>query len=116
MHLCNGTTGLSNDKRSYARLRLKGIRFPYRASGASNRVWLWETEGMKKPELIDTGWLGPRSEMDRASHRFGKCSECHKIICVEKAVAEGPSSQRETSRMLDKAFRAHVELEHSNQD
>jgi len=93
-----------------------GIRFPYRASGASNRVWLWETEGMKKPELIDTGWLGPRSEMDRASHRFGKCSECHKIICVEKAVAEGPSSQRETSKMLDKAFRAHVELEHSNQD
>jgi hypothetical protein len=24
--------------------------------------------------------------MDRASHRFGKCSECHETICVEKAV------------------------------
>jgi hypothetical protein len=54
--------------------------------------------------------------MDRASHRFGKCSECHKVICVEKAVADGPSTQRETSRMLDQAFRNHVEMEHSNQD
>jgi hypothetical protein len=26
---------------------------------------------MKKPELTDLGWLGPRDEMDRASHRFG---------------------------------------------
>ena len=77
---------------------------------------LWETEGMKNPELIDTGWLGPRSEMDRASHRFGKCSECHKIICVEKAVTDGPSTHRETSKTLDQAFRNHVEMEHSNQD
>jgi hypothetical protein len=45
---------------------------------------LWETVGMKKPELIAVGWLGPRDEMDRASHRFGKCSECHEIICVER--------------------------------
>jgi ribosomal protein L37AE/L43A len=29
---------------------------------------------MKKPELTDTAWLGPKEEMDRASHRFGKCS------------------------------------------
>ncbi len=54
--------------------------------------------------------------MDRASHRFGKCSECHKLICVEKAVADGPSTHRETIKMLDQAFRNHVKLEHSNQD
>ena len=35
---------------------------------------------MKKPELTDMAWLGPKEEMDRASHRFGKCSECHEII------------------------------------
>jgi hypothetical protein len=40
---------------------------------------------MKKPELTDVGWLGPKDEMDRASHRFGKCSECHEIICVERS-------------------------------
>ena len=35
---------------------------------------------MKKPELTDVGWLGPKDEMDRASHRFGKCSNCDEII------------------------------------
>jgi len=54
---------------------------------------LWETGGTKKPELTDAGWLGPRNEMDRSSHRFGKCSNCHEIICVEKAVTDGPSTQ-----------------------
>jgi hypothetical protein len=39
---------------------------------------------MKKPELTGAGWLGPKDEMDRASHRFGKCSNCDEIICVEK--------------------------------
>ncbi len=68
---------------------------------------------MKKPGLIDVGWLGPKDEMDRASHRFGKCSECHEIICVEKAVTAGPSTQLETSEMLHKAFRTHVKLKHS---
>jgi hypothetical protein len=68
---------------------------------------------MKKPELTDAGWLGPRDEMDRASHRSGKCSECHEIICVEKAVTDGPSTQQQTSEMLDEAFRAHVRLKHS---
>ena len=38
------------------------------------------TWGMKKPELTDMGWLGPKDEMDRASHRFGKCSNCDEII------------------------------------
>jgi hypothetical protein len=65
---------------------------------------------MRKPELTDVGWLGPRSEMDRASHRFGKCFQCNEIICVEKVVADGPSTQRETSKMLFKAFDAHVKL------
>jgi hypothetical protein len=51
--------------------------------------------------------------MDRASHSFGKCSECHEIICVEKAVTDGPSTQRETSEMLHQAFRTHVKLKHS---
>jgi hypothetical protein len=73
---------------------------------------LCETGGMKKPELTDVGWLGPKDEMDRASHRFGKCSECQEIICVEKAVTDGPSTQLETSEMLHKAFRTHVELKH----
>jgi hypothetical protein len=54
--------------------------------GLAELAGLWETGGMKKPELTDVGWLGPKDEMDRASHRFGKCSECHEIICVEKVV------------------------------
>ena len=68
---------------------------------------VWETGGMKKPELTDMAWLGPKEEMDRASHRFGKCSECHEIICVEKAVTDGPSTQGKTSEMLTKRF-AHT--------
>jgi hypothetical protein len=67
---------------------------------------------MKKPELTGAGWLGPRDEMDRASHRFGKCSQCKEIVCVEKAVADGPSTQRETSKMLHNAFDTHVKLNH----
>src|SRR5580700_1130968 len=68
---------------------------------------------MIKPELTDVGWLGPRDEMDRASHRFGKCSECHEIICVEKAVTDGPSTQGQTNEMLYEAFRTHTKLKHS---
>jgi len=68
---------------------------------------------MKKPELIEVGWLGPKDEMDRASHRFGKCSECHEIICVEKAVTDTQSTQPETTEMLYMAFRNHVALKHS---
>jgi hypothetical protein len=74
---------------------------------------LWETWGMKKPELTRVGWLGPKEEMDRASHHFGKCSECLEIICVEKAVTDTRDTQPETSDMLYKAFRAHVKLKHS---
>jgi hypothetical protein len=74
---------------------------------------LWETVGMKKQELIDVGWLGPKDEMDRASHRFGKCSECHEIICVEKAVTDTQDTQPETTDRLYKAFRTHVRLKHS---
>jgi hypothetical protein len=51
--------------------------------------------------------------MDRASHRFGKGSECDEIICVEKAVIDGPSTHRQTSEMLFEAFRTHVKLKHS---
>ena len=50
-----------------------------------------ETEDMKNPELLDSGWLRPRDEMDRAPHRFhcfGNCPECHEIICVEKALGK----------------------------
>jgi hypothetical protein len=68
---------------------------------------------MKTPELTDMVWLGPKSEMDRASHLFGKCSACDESICVEKVVADGPSIQQETRERLDKAFRAHVRLKHS---
>jgi hypothetical protein len=68
--------------------------------------------GMKKPELTHAGWLGPRDEMDRASHRFGRCSECHEIICVEKAVTDTLNTRSETDEMLDNAFRAHVHLKH----
>ena len=67
--------------------RLSGVQ------GMVNLSGLWKADGVKKPELTDVGWLGPRDEdeMDRASHRFGKCSECHETICVEKAVTDGPS-------------------------
>jgi len=74
---------------------------------------LWETVTMTQPELTDVGWLGPRDEMDRASHRLGKCSECHEIICVEKAVTDRQNTQPETNEMLYKAFRTHVKLKHS---
>jgi hypothetical protein len=68
---------------------------------------------MKKPELTNVGWLGPRDEMDRASHCFGKCSECHEIIGVEKAVTDASSTQPQTSEMLYEAFHTHVKLKHS---
>jgi hypothetical protein len=68
---------------------------------------------MKTPELTDVAWLGPRDEMDRASHRFGKCSECLEIICVEKAVTDTQNTQPVTNEMLYKAFHAHVKLKHS---
>ena len=68
---------------------------------------------MKKPELTEVDWLGPKDEMDRASHRFGKCSECHEIICVEKAVTDAQDIQRETTEVLYAAFRNHVALKHS---
>jgi hypothetical protein len=68
---------------------------------------------MKKPELTNVDWLGPKDEMDRASHRFGKCSECQEIICVEKAVTDPQDTQPKTTEILYKAFRTHVELKHS---
>ena len=68
---------------------------------------------MRKPELTAVDWLGPRDEMDRASHRFGKCSECYEIICVEKAVTDGPSTGQQTNENLAEAFRTHVKLKHS---
>jgi len=49
---------------------------------------------MKKPELTDVAWLGPREEMDRASHRFGKCSECLEIICVDTRLRCGRALRR----------------------
>jgi hypothetical protein len=76
---------------------------------------LWEAHGMKTPELTNVGWLGPRDEMDRASHRFGKCSECNETICVEKAVTDGPSTREKTNETLYEAFRTHVKLKHSGE-
>ena len=72
-------------------------------------------ESMIKPELTDVGWLGPRDEMDRASHRFGKCSECsecHEITCVEKAVTDTLNTRPETNELLNNVFRAHVKVKH----
>jgi len=68
---------------------------------------------MKKPELTDAGWLGPKDGMDRASHRFGKCSDCHDIICVEKVVTDTQDTESETNDVLHEAFRTHVTLKHS---
>jgi hypothetical protein len=68
---------------------------------------------MKKPELTDVDWLGPKEEMDRASHHVGKCSECLEVICVEKAVTETENTQPETTENLHAAFQAHVKLKHS---
>ena len=50
--------------------------------------------------------------MDSASHLFGKCSECHEIICVEKAVTDTQNTQPETNEMLYKVFLTHVKLKH----
>jgi hypothetical protein len=68
---------------------------------------------VKKPELTGAGWLGPKDEVDRAGHCFGKCSSCQEIFCVEKAVTDGPNTQGKTSEMVDEAFRTHVKLKHS---
>lgn len=76
---------------------------------------VWEADRMKRPELTDVGWLGPRDEMDRASHRFGKCSECRETICVEKAVTDAPSTRQQTDEMLYETFRTHVKLKHSEE-
>jgi hypothetical protein len=74
---------------------------------------LWETVDMKKPELTDVDWLGPKEEMDRASHQVGKCSECLEIICVEKAVTKTENTQPETTEKLHAAFHAHIRLKHA---
>ena len=50
--------------------------------------------------------------MDSASHRFGKCSECHEIICVEKVATDSESTQTETTEMLYTVFSAHIALNH----
>jgi hypothetical protein len=68
---------------------------------------------MKKPELTDVVWLGPKEEMDRASHRVGKCSECLEVICVEKAATDTENTEPETAEKLNEAFRAHVKLKHA---
>ena len=68
---------------------------------------------MATPKLTNVSWLGPKEEMDRASHLFGKCSECSEIICVEKAVADKQDTQQDTNEMIYKAFGAHVKLKHS---
>jgi hypothetical protein len=70
---------------------------------------------MKKPELTGVDWLGPKEEMDRASHLLGKCSECHEIICVEKSVTDTRDTQARTTEMLYKAFRSHVDQRHSEE-
>jgi hypothetical protein len=75
---------------------------------STTSVSVWVGSG-----LTDMAWLGPKDEMDRASHRFGKCSECYEIICVEKAVADKQDTQQETNEMIYKAFRTHVRLKHS---
>jgi hypothetical protein len=86
------------------------MQFKIQRAGVMNRpVGNW---GMKKPELTDLGWLGPKDEMDRASHRFGKCSECHEIICVEKPATATENTQLETNDLLYKAFHTHVKLMH----
>jgi hypothetical protein len=59
---------------------------------------------MKEPELINVCWLGPKDEMDRASHRIGKCSEFHEIICIERAVAGPQNTHQKTTEMLYDAF------------
>jgi len=61
----------------------------------------------------DMVWLGPKDEMDRASHLIGKCSECHEIICVAKAKADRQQTQQETREVLDEVFRTHIKLKHS---
>jgi hypothetical protein len=52
---------------------------------------------MTTPKLTNVSWLGPKDEMDRASHLLGKCSECFEIICVEKAVANQQDTQQQTN-------------------
>ena len=53
--------------------------------------------------------------MDSASHRFGKCSECQEIICVEKVVTDSQNTEPRTTEMLYRVFRTHVTLKHSEE-
>lgn len=87
--------------------------FSLKSTGLANWFGLWETEDMKKAELTDMVWLGPRDEMDRASHLFGKCSQCGENICVEKAKADRQQTRQETSEELNELFRTHVKLKDS---
>jgi hypothetical protein len=53
--------------------------------------------------------------MDRASPRFGKYSEYHETVCVEKAVTDGPTTGQETNETLYETFRTHVKVRHSEE-
>jgi hypothetical protein len=63
---------------------------------------------MATPKLTNVSWLGPKDEMDRASHLLGKCPECFEIICVEKAVANQQDTQQEINEMIYKSFGTQV--------
>lgn len=62
---------------------------------------------MAKPELLAVSWLAPSDIAERATHRFGKCSECGDTIAVERA-----NPINETDGALYRAFREHVRLKH----
>ena len=73
----------------------------------------WETGKYEKARTDRRGLAGAKGRNGSASHRFGKCSECREVICVEKVVTDGPSTQGQTTEMLNEAFRTHVKLKHS---
>lgn len=116
--LRSGRSAMTKDKSIVAVCFVHDSEVGQGLLAAIHRVWqsgpaCGKLGHMKTPELADVGWLGPRYEMDSASHRFGKCSQCHEIICVEKAVTDSNSTGPETTELLYKLFRAHVKLMHS---
>jgi hypothetical protein len=58
----------------------------FESTGLAKLSGLWETGGMKKPELTDLGWLGPKDEMDRASHRRVFLVYCSKPVIIARVL------------------------------
>jgi hypothetical protein len=80
---------------------------PQRSHTGNDYEGCGPAEVRENPKLTEVARLGPSDEMDRASQYCSRCSECNEIICIAKAVTDGPSTQRETLKCSMERF-AHT--------